>query len=604
MFSNIRYNAVKKIIDDFAYGRIPIKGDKYYLSGTLLELLYALVPEDKKSFLDKKEADAYYEKSIHISPEKMYIPGNTRLKSKKVYGVFRNPHLSANEHVALSPFFPQKESLHYKLFGHLRNVCMISPTRFAAMKLSGADFDGDIVAVIEDETYNNAAKKAYDEGKVVIIPSPSGNNNRKVYLPDYDTSEKRIQAVRENEIDTLVATFRSFVGKYSNDTLKIVVDIPDSIIGKVKDLVEGLVGQDFSGIRYKAGDEYLYITASKTPDSFCLTWEKENERFEKTLNIKETIDYLVKDIHANDKEFLDTVEPIIENCSGGKGNNLQDTLMPIFDELKNTVKSEKENRENRVAAMTALVGLEIDSAKNGAKPELGEWLSPKKKDNSQPEKEEEDNTDYPNNAAEVFLKHKKNYNKYNEENVLLIEEKSLLSCADYTEKNRDALGNNVSSGRKKKRWEYIGYFPSTEEKTDIITRKSVIERLPYLYCWLRFESGIKKNPGLIDFKNNPLFSFEKAGWETNQDFNTLVYVSALVIAYKTAKANIERIYRTKEHNDTKEKYLYEILKLQFAYDEEVTPYKIECNRIVYELCKEFNTEELEFIMYVKQLKEK
>ena len=73
---------------------------------------------------------------------------------EKWFALLRSPHLSKNELAMMRPFIPNKNDLHRKYFGHLKGIIMVSYYSNVPLVLAGADFDGDLVKIINDEDIN------------------------------------------------------------------------------------------------------------------------------------------------------------------------------------------------------------------------------------------------------------------------------------------------------------------------------------------------------------------------------------------------------------------------------------------------------------------
>lgn len=469
LVASVRKQMTDSVLKDFAVGRIPVEGGKYFLSGNLVELLYRLLPKKKKEKANNRSiADACkgidYEKEVKLNADRFYLPGNSRLDGDKSYALFRNPHLSPYEHVSLKPFTPGKGSLHHLLFGKLSDVVMVEPRSLVPMALSGADFDGDIVAVIENESYNRAVEKMYKNRKVVIIPSPSGKGKpQRAYVPGAEAEEEEKNAIIAAEAEMLKQTFSSFVGIYSNRAFRFIVN---------------------------------------------------NE----------------------------------ENC------------------------------QMKAAAMTAVVGLEIDSAKNGAKPDTKAELY------------------LPNSIYSRYLTNKKYYQRYSSvnieiEKVNIIREETNGTAGEKTAGK--ANGEEVKDGydRSAKKFRLNGsYFPYNEKEcvAPISPCTQNIERVPYLYCWMRFKKVRKDDeaaPGEKPKKMKAvngwrLFSFEKANWVDDLDPKKAESVAALLMAYKTTVSNIHAVYRARNSGSVTQKKLDNVIRLQSADDEYTVPDKERLDAVV------------------------
>lgn len=124
--------------------------------------------------------------------------------SDKKYALFRKPHISRNEHVVASALVESTESERERYLGHLQGIVMINPTGFYAERLGGADYDGDIVKIVEDEIYIKGAE--------------IGNELELLKIPTVKSKQKKPTV--ENCFNTVIDTFSNRVGNISNYAFK------------------------------------------------------------------------------------------------------------------------------------------------------------------------------------------------------------------------------------------------------------------------------------------------------------------------------------------------------------------------------------------------
>ena len=209
--------------NDCAKGRLIVKGEVRYLSRDLLTFLIDMIASnDKISPVVVKHLN-----SMCIFKDRFFMPGNNiTLDKDKYYPIFRNPHLSRNEQCALRPYYKGKKkrgsNIYYKYFGHLSGVIMVSAFSMVPQALGGADFDGDIVKVIDDERVRAAVlRSVYDvrdsendkaiflQRKLPIIVIPqTGKDN------DSEVKDIIPFAIVKN-------TFSNRVGQISNLSIKL-----------------------------------------------------------------------------------------------------------------------------------------------------------------------------------------------------------------------------------------------------------------------------------------------------------------------------------------------------------------------------------------------
>ena len=196
------------LLTSCAVGRLIVEGECRFLSCDLLELLVQIIKKiHKKPNTDKellKETDLRGElsgiisgenKTLTLYADRFFIAEPIiNLKPNIYYGLLRNPHLSRNEQCALRPYLPVKNSPYRRYLSHLSGVVMVSMKSLVPMALSGADFDGDLVKIVADQTIVNAILRgSYREGTserklpVIMIPSVGQKKETDKGTIPYDT---------------------------------------------------------------------------------------------------------------------------------------------------------------------------------------------------------------------------------------------------------------------------------------------------------------------------------------------------------------------------------------------------------------------------------
>ena len=194
------YNSLK---NKARFCKFDVWGARRYLSGDLLELLYHVAYNNYNEFDDCN----------WLYKNQYYMPSQNPRNNIAVF--LRSPHYSRNEIVALKrrPIEFQTEREEY--FGHLTGVVMINPRSLASDRLGGADYDGDTVLVVNDNTIVNAVLNN-------LISKNEGKLEYK-YLPCKIPSLKGQKKNYINYIDRLECfqnTFSSRVGILSNQGFK------------------------------------------------------------------------------------------------------------------------------------------------------------------------------------------------------------------------------------------------------------------------------------------------------------------------------------------------------------------------------------------------
>lgn len=203
-------DVLAKIKEDYSLGKLFIDAETRYLSGDLLQLLYNVA---------KKDVPA----SEQLKRDRFYAPKRKKARAFKAkqdeagYTFQRNPHLTRNEDVMLKPFLSRNDSVRSKMFGHLVGVVMINPTSLAAERLGGADYDGDIVRIIKNHTYNRCVAKHFD-----CKDSTDYNNFNCLYHAIIIPHTHAKESVFDNDakFDTIKSTFSSRTGRINNDAFK------------------------------------------------------------------------------------------------------------------------------------------------------------------------------------------------------------------------------------------------------------------------------------------------------------------------------------------------------------------------------------------------
>lgn len=187
-------------------GQIPVTGKQCFLSGDLLAFLIKL-GENVISDKCDKNIECCTKKTLREN--ELYMPLKENADEERLYGLLRNPHLSRNEQCVLKPL-SIKNSIYDNYFSHLKSVVMVSHKSLAPMILGGADFDGDLVKVIDDKCVVDAIISGVYEKrdnnlkrKLPVVEIPSGQTNSR-YI--------------SNKIDfeTIMNTFSNSVGQISN----------------------------------------------------------------------------------------------------------------------------------------------------------------------------------------------------------------------------------------------------------------------------------------------------------------------------------------------------------------------------------------------------
>lgn len=186
-------------------GSIIVNGEHRFLSGDLLYLLRKLVycyvtketvetketgeahttyitmgqVEGRKKWGKAEDFYTWLQKGSLGRNKRFYAPqreeqSGLKWDKSRFYAVLRNPHLSRNEQCAMRPYVAGLEggnNLYEKYFSHLTGVLMLPYASPVAARLGGADFDGDLVKVIDNKVFNESAQQCFTSTALVEIPS-------------------------------------------------------------------------------------------------------------------------------------------------------------------------------------------------------------------------------------------------------------------------------------------------------------------------------------------------------------------------------------------------------------------------------------------------
>ena len=201
----------QRLLKDYALGRLQVAGDVRFLSGDLLQFLVTLLDVTPKKRTKSQWTFLSVAQSIEFQDHAFYAP-RPGYKGKSACTLLRNPHIARNEEILLDPYRPVEQMRKHYL-GHLTDVVMVSSTMYAAERLGGADFDGDMVKTIADPIVNRCVQKNYQYqnldnlGNLPFLKIPS----IQARVQDAKDWRARFQTVRD--------TFSSRVGQISNAAL-------------------------------------------------------------------------------------------------------------------------------------------------------------------------------------------------------------------------------------------------------------------------------------------------------------------------------------------------------------------------------------------------
>ncbi len=201
----------QRLLKDYALGRLQVAGDVRFLSGDLLQFLVTLLDVTPKKRTKSQWTFLSVAQSIEFQDHAFYAP-RPGYKGKSACTLLRNPHIARNEEILLDPYRPVEQMRKHYL-GHLTDVVMVSSTMYAAERLGGADFDGDMVKTIADPIVNRCVERNYQFEKL--------DNRDNLPFLKIPSIEARVQDAKDwrARFQTVRDTFSSRVGQISNAAL-------------------------------------------------------------------------------------------------------------------------------------------------------------------------------------------------------------------------------------------------------------------------------------------------------------------------------------------------------------------------------------------------
>lgn len=202
----------EKVYKNYSVGTLIVSGDNRFLSADLFGFMQLLVNPDLTRFDSKQRkffaimcADTFQKNSFY-SPETVY-------SHDKTCTLLRNPHIARNEEIRLY-YYPKVEKLRKKYLGHLTDVIMVDSTMYAAERLGGADYDGDMIKTITDPILNACVERNYDF-------EDSIDNHNNIPFLKIPSAEAQLRDANDwyARFETVKSTFSSRVGQISNAAL-------------------------------------------------------------------------------------------------------------------------------------------------------------------------------------------------------------------------------------------------------------------------------------------------------------------------------------------------------------------------------------------------
>lgn len=172
---------IQKYLDEMCAGKIWIKSCFKFLLPDLIAFMEAAAGVQVNGILD---SDQFY-----------CITKDGPLTGDKL--ITRNPHICDSENVILCGV---NNRVTQKYLSHLSNTCIINAKSIVPQRLNGADFDGDLVLVFNDDRLMNGV----DKNAIPVIDV----DDKVTTTPEEFTPETRLKVT--------LRTMKNLIGEYSN----------------------------------------------------------------------------------------------------------------------------------------------------------------------------------------------------------------------------------------------------------------------------------------------------------------------------------------------------------------------------------------------------
>lgn len=165
LFQNRIKSYSDSLLKNLKTGRILIEGSVRILSGDLHELLNKVTHKDNYSSPFKDLGERFYAPSQY-----------GHFDEDKYYTILRNPHITSKELVCAKPVLKEYNMIRETYFSHLTGVIMLNTFASQMLAMQTADTDGDIVRIVSNDIYTQAALKSQEQNKhrILYFPSLSG----------------------------------------------------------------------------------------------------------------------------------------------------------------------------------------------------------------------------------------------------------------------------------------------------------------------------------------------------------------------------------------------------------------------------------------------
>ena len=212
---------LSKYRDDMKCGKLWMKATFKFLAPDLIMLMQHIAGIEPTGCLESDEFYSHNKDGVYVGE----------------YLIERNPHICRSEHTILRGVQNEMTNIY---LSHLDNVCMINSKSIVPARLNGADFDGDLVFLID----NPLMMSGVDRNVPVVMDT----EDKITALAEEDTPENRAALV--------LRTVNSIIGEVSNCATGYYGKTPKSEETKKKyesyiDLLSIINGNRFAVVKFR-----------------------------------------------------------------------------------------------------------------------------------------------------------------------------------------------------------------------------------------------------------------------------------------------------------------------------------------------------------------
>lgn len=303
---------LEKYIDDFKCGKLYLKSCFKFLVPDLVMAMEVIGDLPPQGALSSQE--------FYANNATGDIIGECAIE--------RNPHICRSEHTILSGV---SSPLLSKYCGHLSNVCMVNCYDIVMQRLQGADSDGDLVLIVQNDTVLNGIQRD--------LPIVLDVDDKITVEPELDTPENRMKIIYRS-MKNLIGEYSNYASAYHNKTPKTqeqklkyehYIDIISVLTGKSIDFAKTGVlylippyiskfGRPLPYFMRYRGDYYKRMKLSMARSNMNrLCWEL--EKWEKRIRWKRTykdFDYRImidESISTTEDTFAQVESAFLDFCA-------------------------------------------------------------------------------------------------------------------------------------------------------------------------------------------------------------------------------------------------------------------------------------------------